>query len=324
MKIVNILSLLFFGIGNALGQTIPVSGTVKNAQGQPVPLAFVRDMQHYYATYADSTGAFILKVDPASAIAVIAPDYADMTVKVNGKISIDIIMQKGVSSSARTAVVTDLNSNLASLSAYLNKQTMVTQSGGTTSVKTGFTQEPTKGTPYLFTIWARGFAITNGDSLLYDVNNLYNYDKLTGSLVFTKDGKNILQANTQGVKSFNLFNGKRQPAIFVNAPLISKKPFVEILVATPKYKIYKQTDTKLLEANFHTDGVITSGNRYDEYEDNVHYIFVRSGDKPKQMSLKKKTVKEFFGGDADKFINSQGDRDVDDDYLRDLNYTLAQ
>ena len=78
------------------------------------------------------------------------------------------------------------------------------------------------------------------------------------------------------------------------------------------------------EANFHTDGVITSGNRYDEYEDNVHYFFVKPGDKPKQISLKKKTIKELFGGEADKFINAQGDREIDDDYLRDLNYTLAQ
>ncbi|MES2108885.1 MAG: carboxypeptidase-like regulatory domain-containing protein [Bacteroidota bacterium] len=324
MKIVNILSLVFFGIGNAFSQMISVSGTVKNSQGLPVPLALVRDVQHYYATYADSTGAFILKADPASALSVIAPDYADITLKIDGKTSFNIVMEKGTSSSAKTAIIDDLNSNLATLSAYLNKQTMVTQSGSGTSVKTGFVQEPTQGSPYLFTIWAHGFAITKGDSLLYDINNLYNYDKLTGNLVFTKDGKNILQANTQGIKSFNLFNGKLHPNVFVNAAEVSKKPFVEVLVTTPKYKLYKQTDTKLQEANFHTDGVITSGNRYDEYEDNVHYFFVKSGDKPKQVSLKKKTIKELFGNDADKFINAQGDRDVDDDYLRDLNYTLAQ
>lgn len=324
MKAIVILFLFIFNGLWLNAQSIFVSGTIKNSQGQPVPLAFVRDMQHYYATYADSTGAFMLKVDPASAISVIAPDYADMTVKIDGKASVNVIMEKGTSSSARTAVVANLNNNLAILSDYLNRQTMVSQSGSTTSVKTGFVHEPTKGSPYLFTIWARGFAITTGDSLLYDVNNLYNYDKLTGNLVFTKDGKNILQANTQGIKSFNLFNGKLHPNVFVNAGEVSKKPFIEILVTTPKYKLYKQTDTKLLEANFHTDGVITSGNRYDEYEDNVHYFFVKPGDKPKQISLKKKTVKELLGGDADKFINAQGDRNVDDDYLHDLNYALAQ
>jgi len=324
MKVIAALFLFFFGVQAVCAQTIPIGGMVKDSQGHPVPLAFVRDRQHYYATYADSTGAYLLKADPASYLVAIAPDYADITVKVDGKASIDIVMQKGVSSSAKTAVVADLNSNLAMLSAYLNKQTMVSQSGATTSVKAGFVQEPTKGSPYQFTIWAHGFAITNGDSLLYDVNNLYNYDKLTGNLVFTKDGKNILQANTQGIKSFNLFNGKPHPVVFVNAAEVSKRPFIEILVSTPKYKLYKQTDAKYLEANFHTDGVVTTGNRYDEYEDNSHYFFVKAGEKAKQISLKKKTIKELFGGDADKFISAQGDRDLDDDYLRDLNYTLTQ
>lgn len=323
MKTIFLFALLLFISATSFSQTTSLTGTVKNTQGQPIPLAFIRDQGHYYATYADSAGSFILKADPASLLLVIASGYADITARIDGKATIDIVMQSGTSSSARTAVISDFNSNLSSLSAYLNKQTIVSQSGGTTSVKTGFVQEPTRGSPYLFTVWARGFAITSGDSLLYDVNNLYNYDKLTGTLVFTKDGKNILQASIGGVKSFNLFNGKSHPFVFVSAPEIGKKPLVEILVATPRYKLYKQTDTKLQEANFHTDGVITSGTRYDEYEDNVHYFFVKTGAKPKQISLKKKTIKELFGGDADKFISAQGDRDVDDDYLRDLNYALS-
>ncbi|MDO3642305.1 carboxypeptidase-like regulatory domain-containing protein [Mucilaginibacter sp. L3T2-6] len=323
MKIVHFFALLLLISATSFAQTASLTGKVKNGEGQPIPLAFIRDQGHYYATYTDSAGSFILKGDPASSLLAIAPGYADIGVKIDGKASIDIVMQNGISSSAKTAVINDLNGNLSSLSAYLNKQTIVSQAGGTTSVKAGFVQEPTRGSPYLFTVWARGFAITNGDSLLYDVNNLYNYDKLTGNLVFTRDGKNILQANIAGVKSFSLFNGKPHPFVFVNAPEISKKPLIEILVATPRYKLYKQTDTKLQEANFHTDGVITSGNRYDEYEDNVHYFFVKTGDKPKQISLKKKTIKELFGGDADKFVSAQGDRDVDDDYLRDLNYALS-
>src|SRR3569833_2667422 len=151
MKSVIAYFLFLCGGSAAYAQTISISGTVKNSEGKPVPLAFVRDAQHYYATYADSTGVFFLLVDLASTLTVIAPDYADMTVKIGGKASIDIVMSKGVSSSAKTAVVIDVSNNLASLSAYLNKQTMVSQSGAGTSVKTGFTQEPTKGSPYLFT-----------------------------------------------------------------------------------------------------------------------------------------------------------------------------
>ncbi|MEP6613604.1 MAG: hypothetical protein ABJA76_17005, partial [Mucilaginibacter sp.] len=70
--------------------------------------------------------------------------------------------------------------------------------------------------------------------------------------------------------------------------------------------------------------IITSGNKYDEYVDYEHYYFVKAGDKPKQISLKKKTLKELLGADADKFIAAQGSRDVDDDYVRELGYSLAQ
>jgi hypothetical protein len=47
-------------------------------------------------------------------------------------------------------------------------------------------------------------------------------------------------------------------------------------------------------------------------------------DKPKQFPLKKKNLKELLGGDADKFISAQGNREVDDDYLRELSYSLDQ
>jgi hypothetical protein len=172
--------------------------------------------------------------------------------------------------------------------------------------------------------WVHGFAIGIKDSLWFDINNLYNYDKTSGSLLFTKDMKTVMRINKPGIKYISLFNGKLLPLIFENAPAISKKPYLEVLLSNAKYKIYKQTDTKLVQADFKSDGVITSGNRYDEYVDYEHYYFVKTGDKPKGISLKKKTLKELLGGDADKFIAAQGDRDVDEDYVRELGYSLAQ
>jgi hypothetical protein len=324
MKSIVIICLFVNSVSTLPAQTISISGTVKNAHGQPIPMAFVRDMQHYYATYADSTGTFLLKADPASTLAAIAPNYADADIKIGGKTAVEIVMNKGVSSSARTAINTAESVDLSTLSSYLNKQAIVSQTGSSTAIKAGFVQEPTRGSPYLYTNWAHGFAIGTGDSLFYDINNLYNYDKVSGNLVFTKDGVNILQANKQGIKYFSLFNGKIHPAIFESAPAVGNKPFIEVLLSTAKYKIYKQTDAKFQRAEFHTDGVIQSGNRYDEYEDATHYYLVKPGEKPKQVSLKKKMLKEGLGGDADKFISAQGDRDIDDDYLRDLSYSLNQ
>jgi hypothetical protein len=323
MKTISLLFIIAITSVTGFCQTISITGTVKDEQGHPVPLAFVRDAQHYYATYADSAGSFLLKADPASTLVAIAANYADAKVKIDNKATINIVMVKGVGSSANTAANSIGAGNTGASSAFLNKQPLVSQSGSSTAVKIGFNQEATKGSPYLFASWVHGFAIGTGDSLLYDINNLYNYDKISGNLLFTKDLNSIMQVNKQGIKYFSLFNGKLHPAVFESAPSVNGKPFIEIMLSTPKYKIYKQTDTKLQRANFHTDGVIESGNRYDEYQDAVHYYFVKlPADKPKQFSLKKKYLKELLGGDADKFISAQGNREADDDYLRDLSYSL--
>lgn len=324
MKLTCLTFLLLTVSGLAFSQTISINGVIKNTDGQPVPLAFVRDLQHYYATYADSSGAFLLKADPASTLVAIATGYADAKVKIENKNTITIVMAKGNSSSNNASSSTGAG-NAGATPAFLNKEPLVSQSGSSTAVKVGFNQEATKGSPYLFLNWVHGFAVSNGDSLLYDINNLYNYDKVSGDLLLTKDLNSLMKVNKQGIKYFSLFNGKLHPEVFESAPSINSKPFIEVILSTPKYKIYKQTDTKLERADFHTDGVIESGHRYDEYVDAVHYYFVKlPADKPKQIPLKKRTLKELLAGDADKFINAQGDREVDDDYLKDLNYSLNQ
>jgi len=325
MKTVCLLFLAAVISFESFGQTISIKGTVKNTQGQPVPLVFVRDVQHYYATYADSTGNFMLKADPSSVLIAITSGYEDTRVKIEGKSAVNIVMPAGTSSATAAGNSAGLAGGEDGSNAgvpYI--QTLVTQAGSTSAITAGFTHEPTKGSQFLLPGWVRGFAIGISDSLWFDINNLYNYDKVNGTLLFTKDMKTIMRVNKPGIKYFELFDGKLLPLIFENAPAISKKPYVEVLLNNAKYKIYKQTDTKLVQADFKSDGVITSGNRYDEYVDYVHYYFLKPGDKPKQISIKRKTLKELLGGDADKFIAAQGDRDVDDEYLRELSYSLAQ
>lgn len=322
MKTTNTILLLLFAGSFCLGQTISISGTVKDQHGQPVPLAFVRDMQHYYATFADSTGTYVLKADPSSVLIAIAPNYNDVKVKIDNKSGINIVMEKGASSSAGTLTTLAANGS-DNNSSFLNNMPVANQNGFSTKVQEGFNQEPTKGSRYLFTNWVHGFATSTGDSLLYDVNNLYNYDKIDGDVLFTKDKANISKIDKAKVKSISLYDGKLYPRVFENAPTINNKAFVEVLISTPKYKVYKKMETKLVRANFHTDGVIESGHKYDEYTDAERYYFVKlPGGQPQSFSLKKSVVKKLFAGDADKYIDAHGDTDINDDYLRDLGYNL--
>lgn len=325
LKIVPIICFITICSLSAFSQTISISGTVKDAQGQPVPEAFVRDAQHYYATYADSAGTFKLKADPASSLIAIAPGYTDTKVTIENKSVINIVMAKGASSSDGGAGGSGNTGTTANNLMFVNRQNLVAQVGNSQVAKAGFNQEATKGSPYMFASWVRGFAVSKGDSLLFDVNSLYNYDKMSGDLLFTRDKNVIMQVNKEQVKYFSLSDGKLYPHVFESAPSISKKPFIELLVNTSKYKVYKITDTRLERANFHSDGVIETGNRYDEYQDVVHYYFVKLPDgAAKQFSLKWKAVKELFAGDADKFVASHNSQDINDDCLRELNLNLPQ
>ena len=338
MKIINTICLLVLISTITFGQTVSISGTVNNQKGQPVPFAFVRDAHHNYATYADSTGTFMLKADPASSLIATAVNYKNAEMKIDSKTSINILLPADAAGDANAPSKMPTNSNASSF--LLNRQLLVSGNsvavagdakngggGGSTTlvVKSGFNQEETRGSRYLFNGWIHGFGISKGDSLIQYPEYAYNYDKISGGLLFTNDGQSMEQMATQQIKSFSLFDGKGHSHIFESAPEINGKPFVEVLISTPKYKIYKKLDTKLIRADFHTDGVIESGHRYDEYVDVERYVFVNTADnKPQSISLKKSTLKKLLAGDADTFIASQGSRDVDEEYVKDLGSSLSK
>jgi hypothetical protein len=323
MKITSIIGSLLLLSSVAFGQTILVSGTVNNQAGQPVAFAFIKDVKHNYATYSDSTGNFHLKADPSSSLVVLAPKYKNEVVAIGNNPRVKIILEitsGAVGDNGDVKVAEDGTKKF-----LMNRQLLSTYNGGnfSTTIKTGFDQEPTRGSRYLFDSWVPAFGVNKNDTLLADPGTLYNYDKLNGNLLLTTDQKSTSMIPKTEVKSFTLFDGKAHPHTFISAPEVNNKPFVEILVNSPKVKIYKKMETKLMPADFHTDGVIDVGHRYDEYVDASRYYVVKDGGKPQSFSLKKKAIKEAFGSDADKFLADQGSREVDDDYLRDLNDTLT-
>ncbi|WP_428327728.1 hypothetical protein [Mucilaginibacter sp.] len=324
MKILNFCFLFSIIASFSFGQTVLVNGTVSNQAGEPVPFAFIKDIKHNYATFSDSVGNFHLRVDPASSLVALAPHYKNEVVAIGGSQKIKMVMISNGSEAASTK--TDADNAGGSNSFLMNRQLLVTTNLGAFSqtIKTGFNQEETRGSRYMFANWLPAFGINKSDTLLADIGTVYNYDKINGNLLLSEDKKTTSMIPKGEVKSFTLFDGKGHPHIFVSAPEINGKPYIEILVNSPKVKIYKKVDTKLVAADFHTDGVIESGHRYDEYVDVERYYVVKDGAKPVSISLRKKTIKEIFAGDADKFIADQGSRDVDEDYLADLNINLGQ
>lgn len=318
--VITTVLLAFAGI-LSYGQTIGISGTVSNQKGQPVPYAFVRDAQHNYATFADSTGSFMLKADPASSLQAEASNYKTTQAKIDGKTKIDIVLPAG----ENAGNLESIKSIKETINGEFLRQGQLLFGGDASQqqVKQGFVQEPTRGSRYLYADWIPGYGINKNDGLIAELSNMYNYDKIAGNIMYTNDGKSMAAISTDQVKTFILFE-KGQPHVYENSPAIDGKKFVEVLLSTPKYKIYKKMDTKLDRADFHTDGVVTMGHRYDEYNDVERYYFVGEDGKAKSISLKKSSLKKIMGGDADAFIASQGSRDVDEQYVKDLGSSLAK
>jgi len=322
MKSITTSLILILTGAAAFAQTIEVRGTVNNQKGQPVPYAFVRDAQHNYATFADSTGTFMLKADPASALQVSAGNYKETQVKIENKTNVSVVLPadgaQGDIVSLKT-IKDEINGE------FIHKGQLIFGGDASQSqVKSGFTQEATRGSRYLFPDWIPGFGLNKGDSLVVEKTNMYNYDKISGNIMYTNDGKSMAAVANAHIKNFSLFDKYGKAHIYENTPLIKDKAFVEVLMNTPKYKIYKKVDCKLSRADFHTDGVLEMGHRYDEYVDTERYYFIGADGKAQSISLKKSTLKKLLAGDADAFIASQGSRDVDEDYVRDLGNSLAK
>jgi len=334
-----ITTTLMLGLASAaLGQTVIVKGTVNNQKGQPVPYAFIRDTQHNYATFADSTGAFKIKADPSSTLSVAASNYKDAQLKLDNKTDVNIVLSEGADEGTVASLKAEdqpgrsyflrSRDQLTAGSGKVVANTPSIREGGAggsdvTVVKSGFVGEPTRGSRYLFEDWVPGFGINKQDGLVVEKTNMYNYDKIGGDILFTNDGKSMAKVSTSQLKSFTLYDKKGHAHLYENAPEINGKPFIEVLLKTPKYIIYKRVDTKLSKADYHTDGVLEMGHRYDEYQDVDRYFFVNTAEnKPHKISLKKSVLKTLMGGDVDAFITAKGSRNVDEEYVKELGSNL--
>lgn len=161
-------------------------------------------------------------------------------------------------------------------------------------------KEDTKGTRYLFEQWAKGSITDTANNVISNANYLFNYDKIAGSLLVTSDKKTVFELNKETIKSFTL-NSDTEQFVFDRIPFINNGNFVQQLVKGDKYYLYKSIRTKFIKSDYHTDGMVESGNPYDEYADQVEYYILASNGKDfKQLQLKKRDIKKAFVAESAK------------------------
>ncbi|WP_461449777.1 hypothetical protein [Mucilaginibacter sp.] len=311
MKRTTILSLFILLGKIALCQTISIRGKVSDDKGNPVAFVFIKDAQHNYATFSDPNGAFKLNVDPASELIATSNNFEKSIVKIDNQAIINIVMHPGGVASTATATgnaftVTEIGAR--------GKDTQPLAQFGTT-------KEELHGSPYLFSTWVHGYAVTTSDSIKQNDSYLFNYEKTTGILLYTSGG-NTMKAVTKGeIKGFTLFDDNGQVYTFTDVPAINPKVYVQVLSSGNKYIIYKDINTQFHKADFTTNGITSSGNNYDSYDDNSNYYLVKlPGGTPQKLSLKRKAIKNAFAADEDKVNQflSANDSEIDDTFLEKL------
>src|SRR5438309_6834295 len=87
-KIASLLSVLMFVCALAFGQTRTVSGTVRDANGNPIPFATISVVGTKAATQADANGNFtVTNVANDARLHITATGFAAQTVAASGNLS---------------------------------------------------------------------------------------------------------------------------------------------------------------------------------------------------------------------------------------------
>jgi hypothetical protein len=353
-----LLFFLLIGTHFAYAQDVKLTGVIRNIDGNPIPSALIVWKAGSKAK-TDSTGTFQISVTLPVSLHITAVGYKDTLVAVDHLADISIILKNSVTIVARRDNDKQNSAQASGTSAIMSSMTTqmrqpnteiqmkddnpvkVTINMGGQGSKTLVVQrnydfdasqgaifpvfnpkEETQGSRYLFKDWVAGSVVNNNGEMIANTSYVYNYDKMGGALLATKDGRSAIEVNRDIVKYFSLTNGNGDTVTFANMPLIDKTHYVQVLSEGSKFGIYKVIKTKFERANYTTDGVMAQGNNYDSYTDDNSYfmIDVQTG-KVQQISLKKKSIKSLFVADApkaNKFVDEHASDDIDDSYLRSL------
>ncbi len=181
------------------------------------------------------------------------------------------------------------------------------------------TEYTPKGGRLFFEDWVRGTVVKNSGETIYGDRYYFNFDKITNDLLVTIDKEDIVEIYKDSIQSFQ-FVQNGEVYTFKKIPQIQHWRFVQVLMENEKYSLYKSISTKLVYANFNTNGLTETGKNYDEYVDkNLYFIVYKKDIRPTQLhfSAIKKNLSENSSLVKDYYADHLMD-DVDEHYLVNL------
>jgi len=140
-------------------------------------------------------------------------------------------------------------------------------------------------------------------------------------LMIARDAKNYLEVDKEKVIAFALKTDDTS-FIFLNVPILSKVNYYLLIANGSKYSAYKSVRAKFVKSNYTSNGLVETGNNYDEYVDKQIYYWVdQKNEKAGIFELKKKSIKEAFASEAakvDAYFSLHKHEDVDDNFVKNL------
>ncbi|HLX91520.1 MAG TPA: hypothetical protein VKR32_07550 [Puia sp.] len=166
---------------------------------------------------------------------------------------------------------------------------------------------------YLFDKWVKGSVVSANNEMISNDNYYFNYDKVSNNLLLTADLKQIIEIDKREFKAFAFKDGNEE-FFFEHIALIDNKKFLQVLVETNKYSLYKWTFTKFRRNdNYSNLGVYIDINFY--------YVVFPDGRLFKKIELKKKSIiKNLFlePEKLDSYFEAHPYNKVDEELLIDL------
>jgi hypothetical protein len=186
---------------------------------------------------------------------------------------------------------------------------------------TVYHKEPTQGSPFLLFLYVPGLVVSNTYKIINQQGNLYNYDKVTGNLLLKRNNESPIAVNREQVNSFALKIDKGG-LIFTRVPVINYNEFYQVIYKGPKYSTYKLYKNKFVNANQKTNGYVSEGKDYDEYEDIITYYLVDEKKGASNMfELTRKSIRKVFseaGPTAEQYVKAHKDEDITEPYVAHL------
>jgi hypothetical protein len=155
---------------------------------------------------------------------------------------------------------------------------------------------PIKGSPLLFdSAWAHAKVVSENNEVISNDSLYFNFNKLNQNLLLTVDYRKIYEVDKRDFKSVT-FYWHDSVYIFEHVFAINEKDFFQELIRDDKkYSLYKFIHTTIKPVSWHSNGLTTEGELYDQYiDDPVYYIIFPDKEFRVLNKINRKSIEKAF------------------------------